>query len=622
MIRKVIIVLILFLVLIFGGLFVFVRIFDLNKYLPQITQQLSLALGRQATVEKAGLNLSIKQGVVVDLMGISLADDARFSKESFVHIQHIHCGVSPLPFFIKQQIAVTSIKIQSPEIRIIRHADGVSNYESIIEATKPKTASGSSSSSATPAKDANVSFPKVLVSSFEIHKARVTYNDQSTQPATNISLEDIDAKVVNFSLTDSFQIQLDAALFARGQNIHIDGTGRIDPKLQQVRLDDVRLFSNLALLDVERLQKGVGSLTVFGLKPGLSGSVQGVISQMVVGSKGLLVLSLDGKIVAGRIPLKMLVNPIEQLTAKLDVTESKIKISNFSLRLGSGQVSGNAVVKDYLSTQDFEVSISMDRLLLEEVIEQDKSPIKIKGSLSGTMNLSGQGFSPEVLNKVVGQAEFGLTDAELTNVNIIKSILEKIPVLSAVSELAQSQLSEELQKQLGGSSTKIAQAKVKSRIERSNILIDDANVIGEKFSFVLSGNVGFDQSVSLDAELKIFKEMSDSLIASAHDMDALLDENSEIHFPVKITGKIPDLKYMPDVAYISKILIVNKGGGELQKVLDKNPQAKKILDIFIGGKEPTGEGENAATNTDQSGQEDSPEESKGKQFLRGLLKGL
>jgi hypothetical protein len=117
--------------------------------------------------------------------------------------------------------------------------------------------------------------------------------------------------------------------------------------------------------------------------------------------------------------------------------------------------------------------------------------------------------------------------------------------------------------------------------------------------------------------------MSESLVASAHDMSALLDENSEIHFPVKITGKLPDLSYMPDIAYISKILLINKGGGELQKVLDKNPQAKKILDIFTGGdKESSGEGENDSTDADQSGQEGSQEESKGKQFLKGLLKGL
>ena len=477
MIRKAIIILIVFLLLVFGGLVVFVRTFDLNKYLPQITEQLSQTLGRQATVEKAGLNLSLRQGLVVDIMGISLADDAQFSKEAFVRVQHIHCGVSLLPFLTKQQIAVTSIEIQSPELRIIRHADGVSNYESIIEATKPKETPGGVSAGATPQKNADVSFPKILVSSFAINNAKVEYHDQSTQPATNISLEDIDAKVINFSLSDPFQIQLDASLFARGQNIHIDGTGRIDPKLQQARLDDVHLSFNLALLDIDRLQKDVASVTALGLQAGLSGSIDGVISQMVVGSKGLLVLSLDGKITDGRIPLKMLASPIEQLTAKLDVTESKIKMSDFSLKLGSGQVSGNANVKDYLTAQDFEVSIAMERLLLEEVVEQKKSPVKIKGSLSGTVNISGQGFSPEALNKISGQAEFGFTDGELVNVNIIKSILEKIPVLSALSEVAGSQLSEGLQKQLGGSSTKIAQAKVKARIKESNVLIDDAQLL-------------------------------------------------------------------------------------------------------------------------------------------------
>lgn len=616
MIRKILIGLLLFVVLSFVGLYIFVRTFDINKYLPQITQQVSQTIGRQVTIDKAVLNLSINQGIVVDVMGIALAEDPQFSKESFVSIQHVHCGVSLLPFFTKQQIAVNSIEIKSPEVHIIRNASGVSNYESIIEATKPKEPAPSqgSSSGAPGQTNAPVALPKLLVNSFQILDAKIVYVDQAAQPPVNLSLEKVDAKVIGFSLTDPFKIQLDAAIFAQAQNIHIDGTGRIDPNLQQARLDDVRFSTDLSLLNIEKMHKDIAGLSALGLKSGLSGTIEAVISQMVVGSKGLLVLSLDGKLSGGRIALKMLASPIEALTAKLDVTESRIKMSDFSFNLGSGQISGSVNVNDYLTLQSFETNTAISGLILEEVIEQASSPVKVKGALSGTVKLSGQGFSPEAMDKILGQAEFGLTKAELVNVNIIKSILEKIPVLSALSEVAGSQLTEDLQNKLGGSSTKISQAKVKSRIELSKVFIDDAQISGEDFTLASHGSVGFDQAVDLDAELRLSKETSESLIESAKDMDALLDENGEIHFPVKITGKIPDLTYMPDLTYISKLLIVNKGGGQLQKVLEKNPEAKKILDIFTGG--------DKSVEEENDGGEEEEKKPDGKKLLKDLLKGF
>lgn len=94
MLRKILIGFCLIVMLAFGGLAVFIQTFDSDRYLPQLTEQASKILGRKVTVERAGFNLSLARGIVADIAAISIAEDENFGKEPFLHIDHIHCGVS------------------------------------------------------------------------------------------------------------------------------------------------------------------------------------------------------------------------------------------------------------------------------------------------------------------------------------------------------------------------------------------------------------------------------------------------------------------------------------------------------------------------------------------------
>jgi hypothetical protein len=74
-------------------------------------------------------------------------------------------------------------------------------------------------------------------------------------------------------------------------------------------------------------------------------------------------------------------------------------------------------------------------------------------------------------------------------------------------------------------------------------------------------------------------------------------------------------KVQPDVAYLSKKLLMERGKDQLQKVLEKNPQVQGVLNAIFGGSTQGGETQNqpAAQSggegsqlqpTDQGGQQD------------------
>ncbi|MBL8013563.1 MAG: AsmA family protein, partial [Candidatus Omnitrophica bacterium] len=593
--RKVLVGIAFFIVAIFIGLIILVKTIDLNRYLPQIVQMISQAVKRDVSVGKLTLNFSLKQGVFVDVAQVSLSDDALFSKTPFISIDHVHIGVSVLPLIIKRQIEIISIDIQSLQITLIKNEQGSFNYESML----PKK----SATPPAPTEFKPGNLPKLLVNSFTITDARVGYKDLSQASSMNVSVGDIDARVVGFSLQEPFKLALDAAVFSSNQDLHLDASGRIDVQLQQARFDDVHFNFDLSRLDTHRLSQEIPATVSLGLGKDLAGSVQAVISQMVVGVKGLLVLSLDGKLEGVQIPLKMLSVPISGLGAKVDMTESRVRISDFTFNLSSGKISGQFNVNDYLTAQNFELDLAVNQLLVEDVINQEKSPARMKGTLSGSAHLKGRGFSGEAANQILGQAQVGLSDGQLVNINIVKSILQKIPLLSSIEKVAGSQLSQGAEQLLGSNSTKIGSAQIKSRIENANIILDDVQVNSDDFLLAAHGNVDFNQTVQMTAKLSLSQDASASLIKSAGDMKALMDENKQIQFPVNISGKIPNLNYVPDMAYISKLLLVNKGGNELKKVLDKNPKAKDFLDILTGGADSNNSSEPAE---ESAGDQETP----------------
>ena len=603
------------------GIYIFINTFNINKYLPQITQQVSQAIGREVKVQRAKLHFSLIEGVAASVEGILIGDDPLFGDRPFLTIGQIRCGVRLGPLLTKRQIEVSYIRIHSPEVNLIKGKNGTFNFESLMKAppaAQPQPASSSGGGQAKPSAKPP-SLPLLLVSTFQIEKAKVNYVDYSFTPPMEFVAKDIDIEVIDFSLQEPFKIKAEASLFSDRPNVHVNALGRLDLNLQQARLDDGHVNVDLAMIDIKKLNKSLAALEPAGIQS-VKGTMNVVASQMVAGAGGLLVLSLEGQLIDGQVVSKLLAVPIDKILVKFDASESKINLKDFSLALGSGQVHAQGVVKDYMTRQQFDFNVDVDQLPLGEIIDQTKYPAQIKGLLTGNVKINGAGFTPEAMDQITGQSLFSIADGELVGVNIVQTVLGHIKIIPGLGDAVESQLSPELRQKIGGKNTVIDKADVKTRIERSNVIIDTAELQAQGFRLSAHGNVGFDQTIAMQAELVLLKELARALMASAHEMEALADENQEIHIPVQITGKASALSIVPDMNYLSKRILVNQGSKQLEKVIEKNPEVKQILDIFTGGgrSQPS----NGAPDADTDQTESAPQESPEKKLLDNLFKGF
>jgi hypothetical protein len=66
-----------------------------------------------------------------------------------------------------------------------------------------------------------------------------------------------------------------------------------------------------------------------------------------------------------------------------------------------------------------------------------------------------------------------------------------------------------------------------------------------------------------------------------------VDQEGSLYIPGKLSGIIPKVSYAPDLEYISKKVASNEAadavGQQLDKVLEKNPEVRDILNAVLGG---------------------------------------
>src|ERR1019366_4597691 len=111
---------------------------NVNNFRPQIESNLSSALGRPVKV--GNLSLIVFSGS----MGadqLSIADDPKFSSAPFIRAKSLQVGVELMPLIFSKQLNITNLRIDHPEITLLRNREGVWNFSSLGNQSAEKATS-------------------------------------------------------------------------------------------------------------------------------------------------------------------------------------------------------------------------------------------------------------------------------------------------------------------------------------------------------------------------------------------------------------------------------------------------------------------------------------------------
>jgi AsmA protein len=185
---------------------------NVNNYRPQIESSLSSALGRPAKVGNLSLSI-LSDSVEADQL--SIADDPKFSSSPFIQAKTLKVGVELLPLIFSKKLAVTDLRIDQPQISLLRDHDGIWNFSSLgNQAGQPsaaqKTSSGASSNS-------NISVDKL-----DVTDGTVTLGS-TTGKRKPIVYDKVHLTLRNFSFTSSFKVTASIEL-PGGGSVKLVGT--------------------------------------------------------------------------------------------------------------------------------------------------------------------------------------------------------------------------------------------------------------------------------------------------------------------------------------------------------------------------------------------------------------
>jgi AsmA protein len=173
---------------------------NVNSFRPKIESELGSALGRQVTV--GNLSLSILSGSVV-ADKIAIADDPAFGKPPFITAKSLKVGVELMPLIFSKQVNVTEIKLEEPEITLLKAANGKWNFSSVGGASAKK---GPEEQKSRETSLANLSVAKLNVNNGKLIVGRANSSAKS-QVYDKVTIE-----VKNFSFTSQFPFKLTTQL--------------------------------------------------------------------------------------------------------------------------------------------------------------------------------------------------------------------------------------------------------------------------------------------------------------------------------------------------------------------------------------------------------------------------
>ncbi|HEY4842367.1 MAG TPA: AsmA family protein [Terriglobales bacterium] len=185
---------------------------NVNNYRPQIEASLSSALGRPAKVGNLSLSI-LSDSVEADQL--SIADDPKFSSSPFIQAKTLKVGVELLPLIFSKKLDVTDLRIDQPQISLLRDRDGIWNFSSLGSQAGPPSAAQKTSSGAS--SNSNISVDKL-----DVTDGTVTLGS-TTSKRKPIVYDKVNFKMRNFSFTSSFPVTASIEL-PGGGSVKLDGT--------------------------------------------------------------------------------------------------------------------------------------------------------------------------------------------------------------------------------------------------------------------------------------------------------------------------------------------------------------------------------------------------------------
>ncbi len=549
------------------GVFIFIKTFDLNRYKDDIAAQISTKIGRDVEVGHLDLSLSLSKGVALLIKDLGVKDSSESPSGIWATVESIELKVLLKEYLSKRKLVFSSIRLITPTVGVDLGKVLAEKDQNPAGKTLPFVGpeSGTEQPSGEPF-DLNAF--QLLVESFEIVDGRVQIKADGQMLSRDLLVDHIGFGIANFSIQEPFDFVFRCAALRSRNALEAKGSVRLDLKELQARLDDVIVKSNISDLSWDDIRGTFPSISASGITAA-DGELTVTINQMIVSEKGAPVLTMTADFVNGKLVISSLKNEVKDIELHAEYSNNNLEVFKSSLGFGQGRVEIKGNVNDVLGSQKFEADLNFKDLQLADVLPDVHPDIHPVALLNGKTHIQGAGFDPEECLKVLkGQVQFDITAAKLPEFNLLKFVLSQMAPIPGLAGMVESSLPEKYTSQFSSNETVFHDVKLELTVSDGVVAIPQFRVGSDLFELNSNIQMGFDQKLVFDGGITIPPALAKELIADIPQLTQLKNETGAIAIPLQhYDGPVQAFKPFPDITQIGQKIVVEEGKKQLNKLL-------------------------------------------------------
>lgn len=532
----------------------FIATFDANRYKPALVSRLESFLGKPVSL--GVLSLGWRDGFALELKDLSLFRDPHSLDKPAVHFDRVGVRLR-LGSLISKKWQVESLTLVKPRLNLIREAGGSLRISGL---GMPTGAPGPSA---------------FVINAFRIEKAEIVWFDKSTTPPTRVVIRDLDLLFKGLSPSGPVKFHGRASLFGAVQNFQFEGRLRWAAVEGRLTLEDLKTDLDLEAIRFSEVADSVPALAGAEVIKNIEGRLSSRVSLFSVSGKGLGTLEADLQLKEGRVEVGSPAEPAEHLNLDAHLDHDKIQIKNFSAAVAGGNILITGEAENYLSdSAEASLEIKADDLALDEVLRGTPDKPRLHGRFFAAFKGKARGISwPRISRTLAGTGQVALTETLVTNLNVLRMVLEKLSKVPGVAETLNTRLPPVYQAKLERPDTFVAPLQFPVNIQNGNLIFSNLRIITDGLEIYGAGQVNLAGIVNCQAMVVIEPGLSAILINGSPDLQYIADAYGRLAIPVRITGAVQDLRVEPDMDYVVSRVVAVRGqeliGNVLQKVLKK-----------------------------------------------------
>jgi uncharacterized protein involved in outer membrane biogenesis len=421
--RKLGIAIAVIVVLLIAAVLIVPHLIDVNQYHGQIQSQLEKRLGRQVTLGNMGLRLFPP---AFDVENTTIAEDPHFATgRPFATADKLAVSVKFWPL-LRKQLEVNSLELVHPHIELVRNAQGVWNFATLGQESKPTAAQKAPSQPTQAPTPTTTTGPtgstqpankqpagQLTLANLFINDGQVAITDLQKHQSRAV-YDHIDLNVSDFAPDQQFSMKLTAHLPGEGkQAIWLEGKGG---PIKEADMLNTPFDGTLRLDQVSTgaAQKFLNSQSLNGIDAVITGSAG------VKNSGGKLASNGTMKVENARIHSVNVGYPITlDYNVADDLTNDVIQIHKGDLKLGATPVSLAGTINTKPTPSQIDLKLTASNASIAEMARLASAfgvafgkDVDVKGQVNANIQARGAMDKP-ALNGQVNARNLDISSKEI-----------------------------------------------------------------------------------------------------------------------------------------------------------------------------------------------------------------